>query len=222
MFLMPPLIKARKISLSRTDGAGSSSLLTTHNFSAVDIGDPSPDRTIILIVSSFSDGGPNSWTESVTIGGSSPTLISRVNLGQKNLSMYRIDIQNGNTADVAVSSGTAVSCAIFAYRLVGRISASPTATGSGSTGSPSISFTKDVPANSVALMAAMATGITGTSHAWSGDGFPSPTSTTSGTNGIRTSAARDEHDQAQTGLDFTVTFSTSSGGFQPAVMAIWN
>lgn len=219
-FIAMPLLKSRRISLSYLTGPGSNTNASSYTFSSVSMGDEASDRCIIVIVS-CDQGAANTYSESITVGGSSATLVSRYNLSTRSLSMYRIDYPTGTTADVVITLGTTVgSCRILVYRLVGATSNTPVDSGQTNTGLAAITFTKDMPANSVVLMAASADGITGTSHTWSGTGFTSPATVTAGSGLSRTSAARDERVEAGTSLTFTATFSTSPG-FHRAVIGIW-
>lgn len=222
MFWMPGLIKSRSINLTRTAGTGSSSLLTSHSFSSVSIGTAAPDREVIVVLAAWSnDNGSNTYTESCTVNGNAATLVTRINVGTRSLSIYRINVPSGTTATISATYNDAVSCQVYVYSLTGAKSTTPYLAKNQNSGLPGVTFTNDVLANSASLMAVASKGITGTSHSWSGSGFSSPTTVTGGYNGLRGSAARDEHQQAGTSLTFTSTFSETNGAPNLGVFALW-
>ncbi|MBL6931201.1 MAG: hypothetical protein ISR46_06840, partial [Rhodospirillales bacterium] len=93
------------------------STLTTFTFSSHAIGTASPDRKVIVGISSV---GTGRWVTSMTIGGIAAKLVVRSAMSADHVALWQADVPTGTTADIVVTFNTTSShCAIGVYEATG-------------------------------------------------------------------------------------------------------
>ena len=125
-----------------------STLGTTHTFSGVSLGDPSPNRIIIVSVQQSNDNTPPSFT----IGGVTATQIITKLSGNTRATIYAAAVPSGATGDI-VGTGASMALRIGWYTMIMPSgSTTPTNTGSTSVSSGNISLFCTVPTNGVGVV----------------------------------------------------------------------
>jgi hypothetical protein len=108
-------------SFSYRNAYGSASNLTTYTFSNSDIGDPSPDRYIVVYGSAYTgSGGTTRSVSSVTIGGVTANLDYSSGAVALPTFFAKALVPTGTTGNVVVTfSAGVVNCAIAVYAVYG-------------------------------------------------------------------------------------------------------
>lgn len=122
--------------------------LTTYTFSGAALGDAAADRTLVILA--VGRTAANQTVASVTVGGSSATVITQPAASIQPASLWYIDYPAGTTADIVVTySGAGNNCGIGVWALYGLNSAVPV--DSQSTINDTTAMLLDVPANGIAI-----------------------------------------------------------------------
>jgi hypothetical protein len=120
--------------------AGNSTSLTTHTFTAQNLGPASADREIIVVVGGIGNAGGSRTVNSVTVGGVTASVVHSRPSNSVPMAMYRAAVPTGTTGDVVVTFSGTASCSIALWAVTGGISAE-NATGTTNTGSSSTAAT---------------------------------------------------------------------------------
>lgn len=133
---------------------------TSYTFTAAPIGAASADRLVVVVVHTN-----NGNTTSVTIGGASATQNVVENNGDECVGIYSLLVTSGTTADIVVSTSSALCCAIDIYTIKGYGSATPASTNHASNltaGTTALSTTANMPAHAVAIVGSTCNGASST------------------------------------------------------------
>lgn len=151
MLPFPIVVPNKSLIYEYVDLVQDTSDLTTYTFSNRNIGQPSLDRLVIVLISS--KGGAARTLSSVSINGSGATLHVNPAGDWHATGIASQIVTSGTTTNISVTfSGGVLKCAIWVWTLKNYKSATPFATGgvnAGAATNSNVSF--NVPANGIAL-----------------------------------------------------------------------
>ena len=132
----------------------SSATATAYTFSAHNIGTAASDRFVVVGIFGLHNGGGTGTISSVTIGGSTATLLNKLSdyslIG--NWGLYGLTVTSGTTADIIVTFDRAMEGASIAvWNINGLISVTPTDTQSATATSGAVSVTLNIQSGGVGL-----------------------------------------------------------------------
>lgn len=155
-FLRAATPKAVTTSYIGTASSGTSA--SSFTFSSQGIGTAATDRIVFVAVGTTGGSGVN--VNSVTIGGTTATLINAGTLGFGTMACAYLAVSTGTTATIVVNlSGSMNRCAIDVYSVYGSTSTpSDTALTLQPTSATTISNNVDIPINSVCIYTYVAGG----------------------------------------------------------------
>lgn len=105
----------------------SASSSTSYVFNSTAIGDAASDRLVVVVITTN-----NGNVSGVTIGGVSATAAVTMANGDENVCIYYLEVASGTTANIVVSTSSALCCSLAPYRLTGLASSTPVSTNSAS------------------------------------------------------------------------------------------
>lgn len=166
-FLRAASIKpSGSVSVSYIGSASSGTTATSYTFNSTSIGVAASNRIVAVVVSAT--GGTGGGVSSVTINGTTATLVNSTGIGFTSIGVAYLSVPTGTTANIIVNLNNSQSrCAIDVYRLIGA--STTLAANSVTTYTTSVTAataTATIPTGGVAIYSVVTSGTTIT-YSWS-------------------------------------------------------